>query len=335
MTSLSTIPQPILSVLVPVHNEEACLGALYRRLSDVLAPITPHYEILFVDDGSTDGSLAILRALAEEDPHVGFYSFTRNFGHEAALTCGLHEVRGKAVVLIDADLQDPPELIPQMFELWKKGFQIICAQRRRRAGESALTKWTSFLFYRLLKKLTTADIPIDTGDFRLMDASVVEAFRNMKEKNRFVRGMLSWTGYRQITVPYDRDARAGGDTKYNLIKRVRLAFDAVCSLSMTPLRIVTGIGLFTTLCSFLAGCAILIHKLFFGLNIPGYALLGIGLFFISGVQLLFLGVIGEYIGRIFIEVQERPLFVLRDSHPTPVRTSVHPVRSLHYDQHAI
>ena len=286
---------------------------MHLRLTRALADIGGDYEILFIDDGSQDRSLDILRRISLQDSHVGYYSFSRNFGHESALSCGLTHARGQAIVLIDADLQDPPEIIPDMLALWRKGYDIVHAQRRRRAGESFLTRATSHLFYRVFRKLSGIEVPVDTGDFRLMDRAVVDSFSQFKERNRFVRGMVSWTGFNQIAFQYDRDARMAGETKYNFRKRFNLAWDAICGVSTTPLRIVSLIGMFFMVVSFVLGLWIVEQKLFQGLALPGYALLTSGTFLLFGVHLLFLGVIGEYVGRIYREVQARPLYLVSET----------------------
>jgi glycosyltransferase involved in cell wall biosynthesis len=309
----------LLSIVVPVYNEEECLEAMYERLTRVCLGIDGEYEILFVDDGSRDHSLEILRRLALKDRHVGFYSFSRNFGHESALSCGLSHARGQAIVLIDSDLQDPPELIPQMIELWRKGYDIVHAQRKRREGESILTRITSYAFYRLFRKLSGVNVPNDTGDFRLMDRAVSEAFLQCKERNRFVRGMISWTGYPSIAITYERAARLAGETKYNFFKRFNLAVDAICGVSTVPLRLMTYSGALLTFISFMLGFWIVAQKLFLGLALPGYALLTSGLFFLVGVQLTFMGIIGEYVGRIYREVQARPLYFLNESRRPSIR----------------
>lgn len=304
------------SVVVPVFNEEGCLQALYDRLAKVLVRLTANYEIIFVNDGSTDRSLSVIKDLKALDSRVGYFSFTRNFGHEAALTCGLNYAKGDAVVLIDADLQDPPEVIEELVTQWTQGFDIVYAQRSSRAGERAFTRFTSHLFYRVYSHLARIEMPVDTGDFRLMDQSVVKAFTALGEKNRYVRGMISWTGYSQKGVKYDRDARLWGRTKYRFYNRFSLAFDAICAISTLPLRAITLIGMLMTAVSFFVVGSVVVQKLFLGLPLRGYALLATGLYFFGGIQLFFLGIIGEYVGRIYREAQGRPLFILGQSAPS-------------------
>lgn len=303
----------LLSVVVPVFNEEDCLAELHRRLAPVLSEVAEDYEILFVNDGSRDRSLEVMREIKARDPRVGYLSFTRNFGHEAALSCGLSQVKGDAVVIIDADLQDPPEVIRDFVKKWREGFDIVYAQRRSRAGEKYFTLLTSHLFYRVYGKLAHVEMPVDTGDFRLMDASVVKAFCSLPERNRYVRGMISWTGYKQAGVLYDRDARFGGVTKYRFYNRASLAFDAICAISNLPLRLITLAGIVLTIFSFAIVSWVVVQKLYLGLPLRGYALLATGLYFFGGVQLLFLGLIGEYVGRIYRETQNRPLYIVGET----------------------
>lgn len=311
--------RPLISVVVPVYNEEGCLLALYERLTSVLETLNGEYEIVFVDDGSRDRSLEIMRELHARDPRVGYFTFSRNFGHEAATTCGLHEAKGQTVVIIDADLQDPPEVIPEMVERWREGYDIVYAQRRSRAGESWLTKTTSHLFYRCLRSLIEIDVPLDTGDYRLMDQAVVAAFGRLNERNRFVRGMISWTGFRQTAVYYDRDARLAGQTNYNFVKRLRLAFDAICGLSTVPLRYLTYVGgAMTFVTSTLLLLVIAVALL--GGSIAQVTPTGAALLFMGSVQLLALGLMGEYLGRIHTEVQRRPLYLVRESQPAEIVT---------------
>lgn len=309
-----------LSVVVPVYDEEGCLTALHDRLSRTLGRLVPQYEILFVNDGSRDGSLRVMRELRDADPRVGFVSFTRNFGHEAALTCGLLSAKGEAVVIIDADLQDPPEVIADLVERWREGYDIVYAQRSSRAGERFVTKFTSHLFYRVYSRLAKIEMPVDTGDFRLMDRTVVDAFAALEEKNRYVRGMISWTGYRQTGVRYDREERHWGATKYRFFSRLSLAFDAICAISTLPLRLITLVGFLCTVLSVFVVTSVVFQKLFFGLPLRGYALLATGLYFFGGVQLFFLGIIGEYVGRIYRETQKRPLYIVGETEsPQPLR----------------
>jgi glycosyltransferase involved in cell wall biosynthesis len=306
--------RPLVTVVVPVYNEEACLDVLHARLTAVLDQVGDEYEILLVNDGSRDRSLEIIRRLAASDPHVSYMAFTRNFGHEAATTCGIRTARGQSVAVIDADLQDPPELILDMLKLWRDGYDVVHAQRRTREGETVLTRLTSHLFYRVFKRLAGFEVPVDTGDFRLMDRAVVEAFCQLPERNRFVRGLVSWTGFRQKTVLYDRDPRLAGQTKYNFVKRLNLAVDAICGMSAAPLRWITYLGATTTLASFSAGLFAGALRTAFGVPISDSVLLAAAIFFIGGVQMLCTGALGEYLGRTYHEVQAKPLYLVGETH---------------------
>jgi glycosyltransferase involved in cell wall biosynthesis len=301
--------RPLISVVVPVYNEEACLEALYDRLRTVLESTGPSYEIVFVDDGSRDRSLEIIRRLAEADPHISYVAFSRNFGHEAATTCGLEHAQGQTVVLIDADLQDPPELIPQMVALWEAGYDHIHAQRSARLGESWLTKLTAHLFYRVFRRLAGFEIPVDTGDYRLMDRRVVDAFCQLPERNRFVRGLVSWTGFRQTTIRYTRQPRHAGRTKYNFFKRLHLALDAITSMSMAPLRGLGYLGGVIVLLSLVFTLAAALLRLGGVVWVPASWFLMAAIFSVGGVELLGLGLLGEYVGRIYREVQAKPLYI--------------------------
>ena len=300
------------SVVIPVYNEEGNLRALYERLVRVLLSLSVDYEIVFVDDGSTDHSLSTIKKLARLDNHIKFLSFSRNFGHEAASTAGLDKARGDVVVLMDADLQDPPEAIKALSDKWKEGYQVVYGQRGKREGEFFFKRATAFLFYRFLNLLTDVHIPLDTGDFRLMDKAVVQDLKKCREQNRFVRGLMSWLGYKQIGISYDRPERKSGSTKYGFFKLLILSLDALCGFSIVPLRIATLLGLVTLIISAVFTIVIIMQKLVLGLNIPGYALATAGMFFLGGVELLLLGVIGEYVGRIYRQVQQRPLYLVRE-----------------------
>lgn len=309
-----------LSIVVPVYNEEPNLRLLHQRLSAVAAGCGDDYEIVFVNDGSADGSLAIMKELAAADPHVRFVSFSRNFGHEMASSAGLDRSTGDAVVLIDADLQDPPELIPEMIAKWKSGVDVVYARRARRDGETAFKKATSWLFYRLLNKLTDVYIPPDTGDFRLMDRKVVDAVALCRENPRFVRGLVSWVGYRQDAIFYHRAERHAGETKYNVIKLIKLSWEAVCSFSLIPLRIMMWLGAIVTAISVGLTIHVAIAKIFRGITPQGYALLACGMFFLSGIQLIMLGFLAQYVGHIFRHTQKRPLYIIgEESQPSPTR----------------
>jgi len=301
-----------LSVVVPVYNEETNLALLVSRLDSALVAVDISYELIFIDDGSTDTSLAIIKSLAATDKRVRYASFSRNFGHEAASSCGLSMVRGQAAVLMDADLQDPPELIPQMLALWRLGHEVVLARRRKRHHESAFKRASAGVFYRLIRSLSEVDVPLDVGDFRLVDRKVVDAFNRFPERNRFVRGLFAWAGFRQTFIEYDRPGRNAGETKYGIGKLILLSLDALFSSTLVPLRLITLFGSLVTVASFVLIATIVTQKFLGLIEIDGYALLSTGLFFLGGTILVFLGVIGEYVGKIFQEVQGRPLYVIRE-----------------------
>ncbi len=304
---------PELSVVVPVYNEEGCLEELHRRLTAVLREAVSSYEIVFVNDGSVDRSLAVLRDLYQRDAeHVRVVALSRNFGHEMASTAGLRYAQGQAAVLIDADLQDPPEVISQLVERWREGFDLVYAQRASRARETWLKRATSFLFYRIMRRMANLNLPRDTGDFRLMDRKVVDAFNRCNEHNRFVRGLICWVGFRQTGVKFHRDPRFAGSTKYNYFKLTRLAVDSIVAFSVVPLRLATLIGGVVGGLSFIVFLLVLLERLHGASPQRGYALLGTGVLFLGSIQIFLLGIIGEYIGRIYQETQRRPLFLVQE-----------------------
>lgn len=303
----------LLTVVVPVYFEESVIEAFYQRAVQALAPLSPEFdlEFIFVNDGSTDRTLEMLLSLREEDQRVKIINFSRNFGHQIAVTAGLDHAKGDVVVVIDADLQDPPEVILEMLEKWRNGYKVVYGVRSERKGESAFKLWSARLFYRIMGRLSDIPIPLDTGDFRLMDRIVVEELRKMPEESRYIRGMVSWVGFRQCGHGYVRDARYAGKTKYTLKKMIRFAFNGITSFSEKPLILAGWMGMMATLAGLSYLIFILIGKM---LNpssvVSGWAsLMGIVIFF-GGVQLLSLGIIGQYIGRIYREVKKRPLYVL-------------------------
>lgn len=300
-----------LSIVVPAYNEEENLAALHARVSRVAASCADEHEIIYIDDGSRDRTLDVIRSLASTDPRARYVSFSRNFGHEVASTAGLDRAEGDTVVLIDADLQDPPELIPQMLQAWREGAHVVYAQRRRRAGESAFKRATSFMFYRILSRLTDVEIPPDTGDFRLMDRRVVLAFRQCRENPRFVRGLVSWVGFKQVALPYDRDERHAGETKYSFKKLVRLSVDAITAFSLKPLKLMMWLGMIVVLLSIGVAALVLIDR-FNGNLTPEYALQTCGIFFLGGVQLVMLGIMAHYVGQIFQRGQGRPMYIVAE-----------------------
>jgi dolichol-phosphate mannosyltransferase len=298
------------SVVVPVFNEEEGLAELHRRTTGVLQQEGVTFELVLVNDGSSDRSLEVMCEIARRDPRVVVVNLSRNFGHQAALTAGLDHARGDAVVVMDADMQDPPEVIPRMLARWREGYDVVYGQRTRREGEGLFKRVTASAFYRLIRRLTAVDIPADTGDFRLVSRRCAEAMRSLRERNRFLRGLVAWVGFRQVAVPYERHARFAGQTKYPLRKMVAFATDAVVSFSSTPLRMATALGFIVSAASFAyAGYAVYL-KIVSGRSLPGWASLMVGVVFLGGVQLLCLGIIGEYLGRMYDEVKARPLYLV-------------------------
>ncbi len=300
---------PVLSVVVPVFDEEGSLEVLHQRVKEALEGAGEPFELVLVDDGSRDGSWVKMRALASADPRVVLVRLSRNFGHQLAVTAGVDAARGDAVVLMDADLQDPPELLPSMVAKWREGYDVVYGRRVRRRGESLFKRASAAAFYRLIRRLTTVEIPADTGDFRLMSRRVVEVLQSMRERNRFVRGLVAWAGYRQVAVEYERAERYTGETKYPLRKMARFAADAVFSFSHAPLRLATLLGLASSTLAFLYALYAVAAALLRWDVVHGWASLIVAVLFLGGVQLLCVGIIGEYVGRIHDEVKNRPLYV--------------------------
>ncbi len=302
-----------LSVVIPCFNEEAVIEETYRRLvAELEEAVGGPFELVFVDDGSRDSTLQLLRDIQGRDERVRVVAFSRNFGHQMAVTAGLEHASGNVVVLIDADLQDPPSVIPEMLRRWKDGADVAYGVREEREGETAVKRWTAAMFYRTINRMSDVPIPLDTGDFRLMDRSVVDALLAMPERDRFVRGMVSWVGFKQEAVGYRRAARFAGTTKYPLTKMVRFAADGILSFSLIPLRLATYLGFGAAALALLGICYALTLRLLTDIWVTGWTLLFIGLMFIGGVQLVALGVIGEYLGRVYGEVKRRPLYVVRE-----------------------
>lgn len=302
----------LISVVVPCYNEQEVIQATHQRLVGVLDEITPQWEIIYIDDGSQDQTAQHLRTLQQKEERVKVILLSRNFGHQMAVTAGLDHVSGDVVVLIDADLQDPPEVIKDMIDYWYQGYDVAYGVRTDRQGETWFKLWSAKAFYRIINSLSDVAIPLDTGDFRLMDRRVVEALKTMPERDRFLRGMVSWVGFRQIGVPYQRSQRLAGVSKYPLWKMVRFAADGILSFSLIPLRMAIWVGLFTFVLSIIGILYALVLRLFTSIWVPGWTLLFISTLFIGGIQLVFLGVIGEYIGRIYRENKERPLYLVRE-----------------------
>jgi dolichol-phosphate mannosyltransferase len=301
------------SIIAPIFNEKANLPELHRRITEVMKQTREPWELILVDDGSTDGSTDLLHEMAKKDKRVRPVIFARNFGHQVAVTAGLDYSRGEAVVIIDSDLQDPPELILEMAKKWREGYEVVFAVRTEREGESWFKLWTASLFYRLIYRITDVKIPLDTGDFRLIDRKVVNVMNSMRERHRFLRGMSAWVGFKQTGVEYKRAARVAGETKYPFRKMFRLAINAVTSFSYFPLQVATFVGFFS------AGLAILAMPVVIYLRASGsQAFFGqastlLAVLFLGGVQLISLGVLGEYIGRLYDEAKGRPLYIVREA----------------------
>jgi dolichol-phosphate mannosyltransferase len=303
---------PCLSIIIPVYNEEPTLPELHRRVTAAVQGFGVSYELLFVNDGSRDRSGAILRELALEDPHLRVIDFARNFGHQIAITAGMDHASGEAVVVIDADLQDPPEVIGQMLEKWREGYDVVYAVREKREGDTVFKRATAALFYRLLRRITNVDIPLDTGDFRLMSRRAIEAMKLFRERNRFVRGLVSWIGFRQTGITFVRHERFAGETKYPLKKMIRFALDGIVSFSYLPLQLATFFGFVASALSFLGILWVVYLRLFTSQTITGWASMMVIVLFLGGVQMITLGVVGEYIGRIYDEVKRRPLYLIQE-----------------------
>ena len=312
---------PMLSVVIPVFNEAENITTLLARLSGVLNDLVPDYEIVVVDDGSRDESPAILRQCVASDPHVVVVELARNFGHQIAISAGLEHSRGRAVCIMDADLQDPPEVVPQFLAEWRRGADVVYAIRTARK-EGWFKRTAYAMFYRLMQRIAHIQIPLDAGDFCVMDRRVVDLLVRMPERNRFVRGIRSWVGFTQVGVTYERQARHAGEPKYTYRKLLYLALDGLLSFSYMPLRVITLLGMGVSLFSFGVALFYLGQKLLFGIGVPGFATLVIAIFFLSGIQMLTMGVIGEYIGRISEEVKQRPLYVVRQVTKTQAPLSI-------------
>ncbi|USE34515.1 glycosyltransferase family 2 protein [Endozoicomonas sp. SCSIO W0465] len=305
-----------LSVIIPFYNEEAVLSEFHRRLVPVLETLNETLdivsEILYIDDGSCDRSFDIIQSFSPTVCDVLCIRLSRNFGKEAAMSAGLEHSSGAAVVLLDADLQDPPELIPSMLDTWRRGFDVVNMQRRKRQGERWLKRFSAAVYYRLLNAMAHSDIPENVGDFRLLDRQVVDHINQMPEKNRYMKGIFSWPGYRQTNVLFDRDPRFCGETKWNFFKLLGLAADGITSFSIRPLRLATVLGTLIALSAFFYGSAVIVKTLLFGEVVTGYPSLMVVQLGLGGIQLLSVGLLGEYIGRIFIETKGRPLYLTQD-----------------------
>lgn len=305
--------EPTFSIVVPVFNERESLPELYRRVKETMDSTGEPWELIFVDDGSRDGSTEIMRDLARQDARVRPIIFARNFGHQIAITAGLDYSKGRAVVVMDSDLQDPPEVILELIAKWREGNQVAYAVRAEREGETWFKKTTASLFYRIIYRITDVKIPLDTGDFRLMDRQVVEVLKQMRERHRFPRGMVAWVGFRQAPVPYRRAARFAGETKYPFSKMFKLALDAVTSFSYFPLQLASYIGFIAAGVSIIAIPVVIVMRLFGHEAFLGQASTLLAVLFLGGVQLICVGALGEYIGRIYDEVKGRPLYIVSEA----------------------
>ncbi len=303
---------PRLTVIVPAYNEAAVLETFHERLSRVLDGLPLEADVLYVDDGSADGTWDMLQSLAQRDARAGALKLSRNFGKEAAMTAGLDEADADAVVVIDADLQDPPELIPALVEQWRAGYDVVYATRSARAGETGFKRFTSSAFYRTMERLSDTPVPRDTGDFRLLSRRALEALRQLRERQRFMKGLFAWIGYRQTAVYYQRDPRHAGKTKWNYWRLAQLAVEGITSFSTAPLRLATWTGLSASLLAFVYGLWVLAQALVYGDPVRGYPTLMLVILFLGGVQLLALGVIGEYLGRNYAESKQRPLYFIEE-----------------------
>jgi dolichol-phosphate mannosyltransferase len=304
---------PVFSIVAPIYNEAKTIPEFYRRVRDTMDSLGESWELVMVDDGSTDGSTELIRDLARQDSRVRAVIFARNFGHEVAVTAGLDYARGQAVVMMDSDLQDPPEVIPDLVARWREGYEVVYAVRTEREGESWFKLFTATLFYRIIARITDIHIPMDVGNFRLLDRKVVNVLNQMRERHRFMRGMSVWVGFRQVGVPYRRAARFAGETKYPFRKMFRLAMTAITGFSFFPLQLATYLGFIAAGLSILAIPVVAVMRLAGSQAFFGQATTLIAVLFLGGVQLISLGILGEYIGRLYDEVRGRPLYIVREA----------------------
>lgn len=302
-----------LTIIIPVYNEEGNIGLLYERLTKVMQSLSINYELLFVNDGSRDNSILLVKELAAGHPEVKYIDFSRNFGHQVAVSAGLDKSKGNAVAIIDADLQDPPELIVDLYNKMQEGFEVVYARRRTRKGESLFKLWTAKLFYRLLTRITSIPIPVDTGDFRVIDRKIVDILNDMPEKEKYLRGQISWIGFRQTFIEYDRQERHSGTTGYPFSKMFKFAIDGITGFSNFPLKIVSFFGFITSGIAFVVTLYALYARFILKDYQPGWASLMVSILFIGGIQLISLGIIGEYLSRMNSNIRDRPLYIVRDT----------------------
>jgi len=305
----------LISVVIPVYNEAAVLEETHRRLSATIDQMPNEFELVYVNDGSSDNTNGIIHSLHKTDPRVALVNLSRNFGKEIALTAGLEHANGDAVIIIDADLQDPPELIPELVQKWQQGFDVVYATRKKRHGETWLKKTTAALFYRLMLNISRIQIPRDTGDFRILSRRAVAAVTQFREHHRFMKGLFAWIGYRQTSISYDRDPRYGGESKWNYWQLWNFALEGITSFTVAPLKISTYLGIITAAGAFIYGAIIIMKTLLYGADMPGYPSLMVVILFLGGIQLIGLGILGEYIGRTFNEAKNRPLYFVDEYLP--------------------
>jgi polyisoprenyl-phosphate glycosyltransferase len=304
---------PTYSLVIPLYNEESTIPELYQRISTVMDGLDRTSELILINDGSSDRTLELLRALHDRDDRVVYLSLARNFGHQIAVTAGLNYVRGSAIIVLDGDLQDPPELIPDLVALWQQGYHVVYAQRTKRLQESWFKRLCAYVFYRILKQLANVDIPTDTGDFCLMDRQIVNLLNQMPERNRYLRGLRAWVGFNQIALKFDRDARFAGEIKYTFAKSFALGINGLVSFSTIPLRLSTYLGLFSAVVAIVMAILVFYWRIFTpNSTLTGFATIAISIFFLGAVQLISIGILGEYIGRIYEEVKKRPLYTLSE-----------------------
>lgn len=305
----------MLSVVVPAYNEADVLPRFHERLAAVLGALPLSAEIVYVNDGSTDATHQVMRNLAERDGRIAIVELSRNFGKEIALTAGLDYARGDAVVVIDADLQDPPELIPELVRRWHEGYDVVYAKRIARDGESSFKKFTAYAFYRTIGRMSRVQIPRDTGDFRLLSRRAVQALAKLREQHRFMKGLFAWIGYPQVAVPYRREPRHAGETKWNYWRLWNFALEGITAFTTAPLRLATYLGLVTAIAAFVYAAIVVYKTLAFGDPVRGYPSLMVVVLFLGGVQLITIGIIGEYLGRMFDETKGRPLYLVQEYRP--------------------
>lgn len=304
---------PKYSLVIPIYNEESTIPELYQRVSTVMDGLDDRSELILINDGSNDRTLALLRGLHDRDDRVIYLSLARNFGHQIAVTAGLNYVQGEVIIVLDGDLQDPPELIPDLLALWRKGYHVVYAQRRKRLQESWFKRLCAYGFYRILRQLANVDIPTDTGDFCLMDRQIVDLLNQMPERNRYLRGLRAWVGFNQTALTFDRDPRFAGEVKYTFGKSFALAINGLVSFSIIPLRLSTYLGLFSAVVAIVMAFLVLYWRIFTpNSTLTGFATIAIAIFFLGAVQLISIGILGEYIGRIYEEVKNRPLYTLAE-----------------------